>query len=105
MKLLFTTLKKTLFWSYERGSWQYDIMCVLILVFIFFAPNRFFQSTDAEMKRPYFVPGEQVGAGRPDQEAIRKYLLKAYGHDVDIARIETVTDSESGKTQYVVYEK
>ena len=42
MKLLFTTLKKMLFWSYERGSWQYDLMCVLILAFVFFAPNRFY---------------------------------------------------------------
>ena len=24
-----------LFWHYERGSWQYDIICALILAFIF----------------------------------------------------------------------
>ena len=50
MKLLLTTLKKFLFWSYERGSWQYDVMCVVILAFIFFAPNSVFhnrQSADA----------------------------------------------------------
>lgn len=44
MKIILTTLKKILFWSYERGSWQYDIMCVLILAFIFLSPNRWFQS-------------------------------------------------------------
>jgi hypothetical protein len=46
VKIILTTLKKILFWSYERGSWQYDIMCVLILAFIFLAPNRWFQSQD-----------------------------------------------------------
>jgi hypothetical protein len=26
---------RTLFWSYERGSWQYDVAVILILVFVF----------------------------------------------------------------------
>ena len=42
MKLILITLKKTLFWSYERSSWQYDVLCVLILAFIFFTPNYLF---------------------------------------------------------------
>jgi len=44
LNIILTTLKKILFWSYERGSWQYDVMCVLILAFIFLAPNKWFQS-------------------------------------------------------------
>ena len=42
MKIILFTLKKTLFWSYERGTWQYDLLCVLILAFIFFTPNDLF---------------------------------------------------------------
>ena len=30
-----TILKRTFFWSYERGTWQYDVAVVLILVFVF----------------------------------------------------------------------
>jgi len=30
--------RKILIWSYERGSLQYDIICALILAFIFFVP-------------------------------------------------------------------
>jgi len=26
---------RTFFWSYERGSWQYDVAVILILVFVF----------------------------------------------------------------------
>ena len=36
-------LSRTIFWSYERGSWQYDIICAVILAFIFLTPRSFFQ--------------------------------------------------------------
>jgi hypothetical protein len=31
-------LKNLLIWSYERGTLQYDIICALILAFVFFMP-------------------------------------------------------------------
>jgi len=34
--------KRAIFWSYERGSWQYDIICLLILAFIFLTPTDWF---------------------------------------------------------------
>ena len=39
---VFTILRKIWYWSYERGSWQYDVMCVAILGFIFLIPARVF---------------------------------------------------------------
>ena len=32
-------------WKFERGSWQYDVMCALIVAFIVFTPRSFFQGT------------------------------------------------------------
>lgn len=32
-------LKSYLFWTYERGSFHYDVMVTLVLVFIFAAPH------------------------------------------------------------------
>jgi len=32
---------RTLFWSYERGSWQYDVAVILILFFVF-SPKSWF---------------------------------------------------------------
>jgi hypothetical protein len=32
-------LKSYLFWTYERGSFHYDVMVTLILVFIFLSPR------------------------------------------------------------------
>jgi hypothetical protein len=35
-------IRRAIFWSYERGSWQYDIICALILAFIFLTPASWF---------------------------------------------------------------
>ncbi|HEX5413924.1 MAG TPA: hypothetical protein VFZ27_18930 [Terriglobia bacterium] len=35
-------IKRAIFWSYERGSWQYDAICLLILAFIFITPADWF---------------------------------------------------------------
>lgn len=29
-------------WSYERGTWQYDVLCLLIIAFIFLTPKAWF---------------------------------------------------------------
>lgn len=39
IKLVF---KRSIFWSYERGSWQYDVICLIILSFIFLTPSNWF---------------------------------------------------------------
>ena len=36
-------LSRTFLWSYERGTWQYDIAVVLILVFVLLTPRGWFR--------------------------------------------------------------
>ena len=31
-------LSKVFFWTYPRGSWQYDLICLVILAFVFLTP-------------------------------------------------------------------
>src|SRR2546430_7004522 len=45
MNFLATIGKKFLFWTYPRTSWQWDVLCVLILVFIFLTPKSWFENT------------------------------------------------------------
>lgn len=33
-------LSRIFFWSFERGSWQYDLAVIAILIFVFFMPRR-----------------------------------------------------------------
>ena len=35
-------LSRTFFWSYERGTWQYDLAVILILVFVLLTPRYWF---------------------------------------------------------------
>ena len=37
MRSLWRGIVRTVFWSYERGSWPYDLMVVLIVIFVLFA--------------------------------------------------------------------
>lgn len=38
-----SVLKKIIFWDYPRGSWQYDVIVLGILAFIFLTPREVFR--------------------------------------------------------------
>ena|SRR5215471_17778724 len=44
MGFISDTAKKIVFWNYSRTSWQWDVLCVLILAFIFLTPKSWFVS-------------------------------------------------------------
>ena len=43
---MFRILKAILFWGYARNTWQYDVLCVLILAFIFLTPKSWFENSE-----------------------------------------------------------
>jgi hypothetical protein len=100
MKIILTTLKKTLFWSYERGSWQYDVMCVLILAFIFLVPSSLFHN-------PITVRGEEIGEVEPArvEQQIADHLAHRYGHPIAILRWEKQVEEQSGEVTYLIWER
>jgi len=42
MRTLWRGIVRTVFWSYERGSWPYDLMVIAIVVFVLLTPRRWF---------------------------------------------------------------
>src|SRR5262249_16787241 len=68
MNLLLGFIKKSFLWSYARNTWQWDVLCVLILVFIFLTPKNWFVS--AELQLPVTHQNEAVSTGRLGPEAI-----------------------------------
>lgn len=48
MSPIWRTLKSVFFWSYGRSTWQYDLLCVLILVFVFLTPKSWFSGGQPE---------------------------------------------------------
>jgi hypothetical protein len=78
MNLLLTPLKKILFWSYDRGTWQYDVLCVLILAFIFLSPNYLFRSgKPLGQKSVQPVASTEEGRALPDNGSAARITTKA----------------------------
>lgn len=46
-------ISRVVFWRYHRGGWQYDILCIIILLFIFLVPRSVLDGS-------YFSEGEAV---------------------------------------------
>ena len=42
MRTLWRGIVRTIFWSYERGSWPYDLAVILIIVFVLVTPTHWF---------------------------------------------------------------
>ena len=40
------SFKKFILWNYSRGTWQYDIFCLLIIAFIFLTPKAWFEKRE-----------------------------------------------------------
>jgi hypothetical protein len=46
MRYILRVIKKAFLWSYERNTWQWDVLCVLILSFIFLTPKAWFTNSE-----------------------------------------------------------
>lgn len=44
MKALRNFLMRAFFWTYSRGSWQWDLCCLVIILIIFSTPKDFLLS-------------------------------------------------------------
>jgi hypothetical protein len=71
MRKLWRGIVNTIFWYYERGSWPYDVMVVVILVFVLLTPRRWFHDQPAPTVPA--VAGVQVvpGDAEPDESTYR----------------------------------
>lgn len=70
-------ISRVIFWRYRRGGWQYDILCILILLFIFLVPSSvldgsYFDKTDSssvvETKEGTVPSGQTVPGKAAPQE-------------------------------------
>jgi hypothetical protein len=46
--MIFRTIKSFVLWSYARNTWQWDVLCVLILAFIFLTPKSWFENSELQ---------------------------------------------------------
>ncbi len=61
-------MKKLILWNYSRGTWQYDIFCLMIVAFIFLTPQTWFRgigktatpNTDSVVKAQDFSADQKL---------------------------------------------
>jgi hypothetical protein len=97
-------IKRFIFWDFKRGSWQYDIVVVAILAFLFLTPRSWFkdQPRENQIEMLSANPGVYLLDPRllsdvPETNRVEKAseLLKAkYGKRPPIAKVEPVVDAE-----------
>lgn len=51
MRTIWRILLRTIFWSFERGTWPYDVAVVLIVVFVLLSPRSWFQDRPVDAPR------------------------------------------------------
>src|SRR5207302_8001639 len=77
MSVLANTAKKIVFWNYSRTSWQWDVLCALILVFIFLTPKSWFENSEFRRQRTLVISAQVLGpqADRATIEGEAKRLV------------------------------
>ncbi len=97
-------IKRFFFWEYQRGSWQYDVIVIGILAFLFFTPKSWFKDAPRENQIEMLSssPGVYLLDPRllrdvPETNRVEKAseLLKAkYGKRPPITKVEPILDAE-----------
>lgn len=119
-------LRRYLFWTYERGSFHYDIMVTLILLFIFVTPHFINYRDRPNFQLPSQIMVENDGSGElvyqvkrsdvdqtlqhvkgadPDlrtRRALRR-LIEPIAGDVLIERYEPIDGQNGATTAYRVW--
>ena len=77
MRKVWRGVVRTLFWSYERGSWPYDVMVVVIVLFVLVTPRKWFHDrpqsvtlAGANVELILEDPGTQTRTYRLDARAL-----------------------------------
>ena len=89
---LFTTLKKIFFWNYERNTWQWDLLCVVILIFIFLTPKSWFSSGERAQSMVHPSPVAATLILTPE----------VVGNEEDKGQIEQRVKALTGRTKVEV---
>jgi hypothetical protein len=103
---LFTTLKKIFFWNYARNTWQWDLLCVVILIFIFLTPKSWFSSGERAQSMVHQSPvtvtlvlSPEVVGNEEDKGQIEQRVKALTGRtEVEVLAVRKILDPD-GRTR------
>jgi hypothetical protein len=102
--------KKIFFWTYERNTWQWDVLCVLILAFVFLTPKSWFESKGLRGTRhattnavsTLLLPADAVGVETPRDDLERRVRSLTGRPDARVANVRRRLDSQGRLIGYEV---
>ena len=101
MGFLLNTVRKIVFWTYPRTSWQWDVLCVLILVFILLTPKSWFENTEFRRQRTVVISADVVGA-QTDREGIERRAKEVAARPT--GRVTAVRERRDANGRLIAYE-
>jgi hypothetical protein len=108
-------LSRFIFWDFPRASWQYDVIVILILVFIFATPSSIFRDQPKAANVVMLPPEQGTGLfwiapqlldGVPVEQRIPKaaaFVKAQYKKRMTVTRVEPLMDAEMDVTGYMAY--
>ena len=126
MRTLWRTIANTVFWSYDRGTWPYDLLVGAIVLFVIFSPSKWFsdkaqvaptphvsqvllQGEDAAGLKVYRVDFHMlVNEPRPGElerrahDVLKKNVDELRGRTFQVVRIKPVTGEDGTVHSYDV---
>lgn len=94
-------IKDIILWRYERASWQWDLLCFLIILFIFLTPKSWFDKRDTLATRTsrLIVKAKDFS---PDRQNLEKFVRAETGNpNAEIIALKERTD-EKGEVFYEI---
>jgi hypothetical protein len=105
-----TTLQKLFFWNYARSSWQWDILCVVILIFIFLTPKSWFENGERRVAVAHQSPtastlvvGAEVVEKAQDKSQLEQRLRTFTGrNDLQVLGVRKVVGRDGRTSGYEI---
>ena len=103
---MLSALRKLFFWDYARNTWQWDILCVVILIFIFGAPKGWFENSERTGPFAHQSPaastvlvGTELVENEEDRGELERTVRILTGrNDAQVQNVRKVVDKD-GKTR------
>ncbi len=118
LRRLWKKLRPAVLWSFRRGSWQYDVICVAILAFIFLTPRNFFndqprspalreveQLTAGDGTVVYLVDTAALGEIAQDElrPRLERLISRRAGRDLRVVDLKPAAQADEDSGVYLVY--